>query len=551
MPNSTKLTGKFVARHAEARIRTALTDTRIVAIVGPRQSGKTTLARRIAGSDGRPYISLDDEQFRDFAKADPAAFLRGQRTAVIDEIQRAPGLILALKQSVDEDPRPGRYLITGSVDLFRSSISPDSLAGRVETIELLPFSRAELTGSGASKFLDRAFAADFPGLAVTGATPDLIEHAVSGGYPEALSRAVPARRRDWLLAYARSLTERDVSEIATLGKRDEMGRLIDHAAASAGRLLNLSRLGSYLGVDGKTVDRWLVLLEHHVPDPTCPRLASKRAEEAGQDSEAALPRLRPARSAAPRRCGGHRKGQEEARAAPRMPRPFRARQGRLPVGRGGDYQPLSRQGPGRSRSCPRAPFRRSRRDRSQGECDGTAPETSGDWRACRALPGMPSRVESSSTTAIASSKSPPPSSRCRSRCSGGPANRADRGPVVSLDGRDGSVVPARRRHRPAADADRPPLRRDRCARMGLDQGQAHPPSRLEVRAAHGLACRVPPAPLSTRSRATAPIVRISFPPVRRRGPSTTSPSNCRSGGEGRHDHCRGDAGRRRGSAGRR
>ena len=262
MPNPTKASGKFVARHAEARIRTALTDTRIVAIVGPRQSGKTTLARRIARSDGRPFITLDDEQFRRFAENDPSGFIRGQRAAVIDEIQRAPGLILALKQSVDEDPRPGRYLITGSVDLFRSSISPDSLAGRVETVELLPFSLAEVAGSGAPNFLERAFAADFPNLVVTGPTPDLIGNAVSGGYPEALSRAVPARRRDWLLAYARALTERDVSEIATIGKRNEMSRLIDHAAASAGQLLNLSRLGSYLGVDGKTVDRWLALLEH-------------------------------------------------------------------------------------------------------------------------------------------------------------------------------------------------------------------------------------------------------------------------------------------------
>ena len=262
MPNSTKATSKFVARHAEARIRTALTDTRIVAIVGPRQSGKTTLARRIARSDGRPFITLDDEQFRRFAENDPTGFMRGQRTAVIDEIQRAPGLILALKQSVDEDPRPGRYLITGSVDLFRSSISPDSLAGRVETIALLPFSLAEIAGAGVPDFLDRAFAADFPNLVVTGPTPDLIGSAVSGGYPEALSRAVPARRRDWLLAYARALTERDVSEIAAVGKRDEMSRLIDHAAASAGQLLNLSRLGSQLGVDGKTIDRWLALLEH-------------------------------------------------------------------------------------------------------------------------------------------------------------------------------------------------------------------------------------------------------------------------------------------------
>ena len=262
MPNQTQDPGQFVARHAEARVRTALTDTRIVAIVGPRQSGKTTLARRIARSDGRPFITLDDEQFRRFAEDDPAGFIRRQRVAVIDEIQRAPGLILALKQSVDEDPRPGRYLITGSVDLFRSSISPDSLAGRVETIELLPFSRAEIVGSRVPEFLDRAFAADFPNLALTGPTPDLIEQAISGGYPEALSRTVPARRRDWLLAYARALTERDVSEIATVGKHDEMSRLIDHVAASAGQLLNLSRLGSQLGVDGKTVDRWLALLEH-------------------------------------------------------------------------------------------------------------------------------------------------------------------------------------------------------------------------------------------------------------------------------------------------
>ena len=78
-----------------------------MAIVGPRQSGKTTLARRIAASDGRPFITLDDHQFRRFARNDPVGFMRAQPAAVIDEIQRAPDLILALKQAVDEDPRPG------------------------------------------------------------------------------------------------------------------------------------------------------------------------------------------------------------------------------------------------------------------------------------------------------------------------------------------------------------------------------------------------------------------------------------------------------------
>ena len=262
MPNWTLSPGTFVARHAEAPVRLALTDTRIVAIVGPRQSGKTTLVRRIADGEGRAFVSLDDAQSRQFAQDDPAGFVRGLRSAAIDEIQRAPNLILALKKEVDERPDPGRYLITGSVDLFRGAISPDSLAGRVETIELLPFSQAEIAGAAPPRFLDRAFAGEFPAIEETGPTADLIERVIAGGYPAALGRAAAARRRSWLRAYARALAERDVPDIAPVGKRDEMVRLIDHAAVSAGQLLNMSGLGARLGVNGKTVDRWLVLLEH-------------------------------------------------------------------------------------------------------------------------------------------------------------------------------------------------------------------------------------------------------------------------------------------------
>ena len=262
MPNWPDKSESFVVRHAEEPICTALTDTRIVAIVGPRQSGKTTLAQRIARDENRPFITLDDVQFRQFARNDPVGFVRGLPFAAIDEVQRAPELILALKKRVDENPRPGSYLITGSVDLFKGSMSPDSLAGRVETIELLPFSQAEIAATGPSRFIECAFSGDFPAFAARGVTNDLIERVIAGGFPEALSRTVPARRQAWFRAYARSLAERDVSDIAAVTKLDEMVRLIDHAAVSAGQLLNMSQLGTRLGVDSKTVDRWLVLLEH-------------------------------------------------------------------------------------------------------------------------------------------------------------------------------------------------------------------------------------------------------------------------------------------------
>lgn len=250
-----------IARHAASRVRTALADTRIVALVGPRQSGKTTLARKTAAEQKMHFITLDDDQSRAVANDDPAGFMRGLDRVVIDEVQRAPGLILALKKTVDEDPRPGRFLITGSVDLFKGTISPDSLAGRVETIELLPFSQAEIERRKPSAFLDRAFRGDFPALKETGVSPSLIRRVLGGGYPEALARADAARRQTWFRSYVNALATRDIAEIADVTKPAELARLIHHAGVIASQTVNLSALAAPLGVDAKTVDRWLTLLE--------------------------------------------------------------------------------------------------------------------------------------------------------------------------------------------------------------------------------------------------------------------------------------------------
>ena len=129
-------------RFSEILVRSALRDTRVVAISGPRQSGKTTLARRFA-QQGRIYITLDNQPTLAAAKSDPVAFVRGLDRAIIDEVQRAPDLLLAIKQSVDEDPRPGRFLLTGSANLLTIKTVNESLAGRVEVFPLYPLSRSE------------------------------------------------------------------------------------------------------------------------------------------------------------------------------------------------------------------------------------------------------------------------------------------------------------------------------------------------------------------------------------------------------------------------
>ena len=132
-------------RFALEAVKTSLADTRVVLIVGPRQAGKSTLAKSLSSST-RTYLTLDDPATLSSAKSDPKGFIRGLGTATIDEIQRAPELLLAIKESVDTDQRPGRFLLTGSANIMSLPTIADSLAGRMEVITLLPLSQSELAG---------------------------------------------------------------------------------------------------------------------------------------------------------------------------------------------------------------------------------------------------------------------------------------------------------------------------------------------------------------------------------------------------------------------
>lgn len=246
-------------RLVEKRAREALADTPVVLIVGPRRAGKTTLVRKM-GDDDRTYITLDDQTALEAAQSDPAGFIRGLDRAIIDEIQRAPDLLLAIKKSVDEDYRPGRFLLTGSANVLTLPRVADSLAGRMETIAMLPLARAEIA-ERSPQFLEMMFEGRLtkPGDAVVG--DDLVQLVLLGGFPEAISRDSERRRQDWLRSYLTSILTRDLRDIADIEKLTELPKFVRLLAEHSGQLVNYSQLGSGINVSHKTGQRYVGLLE--------------------------------------------------------------------------------------------------------------------------------------------------------------------------------------------------------------------------------------------------------------------------------------------------
>lgn len=248
-------------RHLQPLLQEALGDTPAVLINGPRQSGKTTLARQ-CGED-MPYLSLDDATRLSAARADPQGFIRQIDRAIIDEIQRAPELLLALKLSIDSDRRPGRFLLTGSANVMSLPTIADSLAGRIEVHPLLPLSNAEIAGREPN-FLERAQAQDWFARAwedVPGVGDALVLHVLAGGYPEMRSRATPRRRQAWAQAYLTTLVERDIQDVARIEEAARIPQLMAILAMMSGQLLNLSQIGGQLGLNVHTAEKYIGILE--------------------------------------------------------------------------------------------------------------------------------------------------------------------------------------------------------------------------------------------------------------------------------------------------
>ena len=246
-------------RYIQPRIVEALVDTPVVLISGPRQAGKTTLVRQLAG-EHRKFISLDDELTLLAARQDPVGLVRSLDCAVIDEVQRAPALLLAIKKSVDEDRRPGRFLLTGSANLMALPTVADSLAGRMETLTMLPLAGCEMQSSS-GKWIDAVFNGLIPKTKHTEVGDKLVEKVLRGGYPEAVSRTTPRRRTVWAKQYVDALIQRDVRDIASIDKLEQLPRLLKSLAHMAGQLCNFTQLGGQVGLDSKTANKYLAVFE--------------------------------------------------------------------------------------------------------------------------------------------------------------------------------------------------------------------------------------------------------------------------------------------------
>ncbi len=269
MPPNSPAPHGLIARHVADRLQVALQDTPAVLINGPRQCGKTTLVQQLA--QGMSYITLDDPGMLIAAQQDPVGLLRQMDRAVIDEVQRAPQLLLALKMSIDQDRRPGRFLLTGSANILALPQIADSLAGRMEVHTLLPLSQAELQGRP-SDFLQRAQGQSWPVSHPSWVYPAVIDaknelhagaigNALAGGYPEMRLRPSVTRRQAWAKAYIQTLVERDVQDIAQVEHLSQIPYLLDIAAAHCGQLFNASQIGGQLMLDTRTLDKYLGVLE--------------------------------------------------------------------------------------------------------------------------------------------------------------------------------------------------------------------------------------------------------------------------------------------------
>ncbi|TAH02300.1 MAG: ATP-binding protein [Sphingobacteriales bacterium] len=228
----------MLQRVSKIKLKQLASKFRVVAVVGPRQSGKTTLCRQVFPR--KPYVSLENPDVADFATNDPNGFLKQFKNgAILDEIQKLPQLFSYIQQIVDENPKPGFFILSGSNNFLMQQNISQTLAGRVAYLHLLPCSLKELK---TAKLLN-----------------SFEHHIFNGSYPEPLYKHILAT--DWYPNYISTYVERDVRQIKNISDLSLFMKFLRLCAGRTGQLLNLQSLGNDCGIDAKTVQSWLHILQ--------------------------------------------------------------------------------------------------------------------------------------------------------------------------------------------------------------------------------------------------------------------------------------------------
>ncbi len=240
----------------------ALDDTPVVLVHGPRQCGKTTLAQKIGKERDYRYLTFDDVNLVAAAKADPVGFVdRLDERVILDEIQHVPELFSSIKQAVDRQRQAGRFLLTGSANVLLLPKLADSLAGRMEILNLRPLARCEIEKSG-SGLLTRILDDDFSFRGAGKLGDRLAACVVEGGYPEPLKRGTERRKKQWYQNYIETLVQRDIRELARISNLESIPKILQLAAVQSAQLLNMSAIAAPFQMTRQTTSTYFTLLKN-------------------------------------------------------------------------------------------------------------------------------------------------------------------------------------------------------------------------------------------------------------------------------------------------